>query len=451
MKQKRKMMALAVAFALTLSAPAAEYQVLAAEEDFCAEVQELPEEPADVISVEQNAEEETAEADIFADEPDGQADMAGTEAEEDFAESVSDAEDSEETDSEETDSGEDSTDEGDSDEGDSDAEDSDDEDPDSYKTLKAGQDTAKTLKENAVSKCHLEKNGVAYYVFTPGKSARYCINGFLPVNVNVSVWYLQGGSAEEPVYFNGWYNNDFLGVYAELKAGKTYLLRVSSLNEKNAQDVSLLIKHECTSDNKKTTPATVFAPQTVSYTCKVCGKKVTDTYGTKLTPTIKLSTSSLKMQQNQSTSAFKISGLANGDYVKSVTSSNKSVVKVLSCTPKGAVKLKAQKKIDKAVLTVKLASGLTRKVNVSVQKAAVKTTKVKISVKTLSLKKGKKAALSVTLTPVTSTEKVTYTSSNSKVASVSSKGVVTAVKKGTAKITVKSGSKTAVVTVKVAG
>ncbi|MFR7388606.1 MAG: Ig-like domain-containing protein [Blautia faecis] len=38
-------------------------------------------------------------------------------------------------------------------------------------------------------------------------------------------------------------------------------------------------------------------------------------------------------------------------------------------------------------------------------------------------------------------QKVTYTTSNKKVATVTAKGVITAKKKGTATITVKSGSK----------
>ena len=52
---------------------------------------------------------------------------------------------------------------------------------------------------------------------------------------------------------------------------------------------------------------------------------------------------------------------------------------------------------------------------------------------------------------MTSKEKVTYSSSNKKVATVSSKGVIKAKKAGTAKITVKSGKKKVVVTVKVTG
>ena len=57
------------------------------------------------------------------------------------------------------------------------------------------------------------------------------------------------------------------------------------------------------------------------------------------------------------------------------------------------------------------------------------------------MKRGKKLSFQTTVAPVTSKEKITYTSSNKKVAVVTSKGVVKAKKKGTATITVKSGSK----------
>ena len=64
-------------------------------------------------------------------------------------------------------------------------------------------------------------------------------------------------------------------------------------------------------------------------------------------------------------------------------------------------------------------------------------------------KKGKSFQLRVTLTPVTSQQKVTYKSSNSKVAAVNSKGKIVAKKKGTATITVKSGNKKITCKVKV--
>ena len=75
--------------------------------------------------------------------------------------------------------------------------------------------------------------------------------------------------------------------------------------------------------------------------------------------------------------------------------------------------------------------------------------KIKLNRRKLTLKKGKSFRLKVTLTPADSQDKITYTTSKNSVATVSSKGVITAKKKGTAKITVKSGKKSYVVTVTV--
>ena len=86
---------------------------------------------------------------------------------------------------------------------------------------------------------------------------------------------------------------------------------------------------------------------------------------------------------------------------------------------------------------------------VKVQKGTVTTTKISGLTKKITLSKGKKQTLTPVLTPITSQQKVTYTSSNKKVATVSSKGVITAKGAGTAKITVKSGSKKVTVTVTV--
>ncbi|MBR1692852.1 MAG: Ig-like domain-containing protein, partial [Lachnospiraceae bacterium] len=59
----------------------------------------------------------------------------------------------------------------------------------------------------------------------------------------------------------------------------------------------------------------------------------------------------------------------------------------------------------------------------------------------LTLKKGASYTLNVTKTPITTLQKITFTSSKSKVAKVDKKGKITAKKKGTATITVKCGSK----------
>ena len=201
---------------------------------------------------------------------------------------------------------------------------------------------------------------------------------------------------------------------------------------------------------------TVFADgKTEGSHCSVCGT-VIEKQNTiaKVPATIYLTASSLKMKTGQSTTAFKATGFSEGDYVTAVTSNKPATVEVTNVNKNGTFKLTAGKKKGSAVVTVTLASKKTASFKVTVQKAAVKTTKIATDIKTLTLTKGatyKKLASSIAVTPVTSKEKVTYSSSNKKVATVSSKGVIKAKKAGTAKITVKSGKKKVVVTVKVTG
>ena len=77
------------------------------------------------------------------------------------------------------------------------------------------------------------------------------------------------------------------------------------------------------------------------------------------------------------------------------------------------------------------------------------TKKIKLNRKKLTLKKGKSFRLKVTLTPADSQDKITYKTSNKKIATVSKTGKIKAKKKGKVKITVISGKKKAVCTVKV--
>ena len=220
------------------------------------------------------------------------------------------------------------------------------------------------------------------------------------------------------------------------------------------QTVSIPVKGHTVMKDAAVAP-TVFADgKTEGSHCSVCGT-VLEKQNTiaKVPGTIYLTASSLKMKTGQSTTAFKATGFSEGDYVTAVTSNKPRTVKVTNVNKNGTFKLTAGKKKGSAVVTVTLASKKTASFKVTVQKAAVKTTKI-TTTKSLTLAKGatyKKLASSIAVTPVTSKEKVTYSSSNKKVATVSSKGVIKAKKAGTAKITVKSGSKKVVVTVKVTG
>lgn len=194
---------------------------------------------------------------------------------------------------------------------------------------------------------------------------------------------------------------------------------------------------------KTISKATVFAPEKQQGTCSVCGKTVTKDNGTKLTAAIRLNATSIKLQKKQKTNKIRVT-MANGDSVKSWSSSNRKIVTV---DKKGVIK--AGKKTGTARITVTLKSGKKATLKVKVQTSKVKTTKISGLKKNVTLKKGQKLALKPVVSPLTSQEKVTYTSSNKKVAAVSKNGTITAKKKGTVKITVRSGRKSYVIKVKV--
>lgn len=194
---------------------------------------------------------------------------------------------------------------------------------------------------------------------------------------------------------------------------------------------------------RKVSGATVFQAERQEGTCSLCGAKQSRDYGSRLKATIKLNVSSITLQRKQTTTKVKVS-MAYGDSIKSWASSNKKIVTV----DKNG-KIKAGTKTGTAKITVTLKSGKKATLKVKVQTAKVKTTKISGLKKSVSLKKGRKLALRPVIRPLTSQEKVTYSSSNKKVVTVSKNGTITAKKKGTAKITVRSGRKSYVVKVKV--
>ena len=193
---------------------------------------------------------------------------------------------------------------------------------------------------------------------------------------------------------------------------------------------------------KVTTAATVLKTGKKQRTCSYCKKKVTASIA-RLKPTLKLSMTSVILKKGQTTTAFKVTGLAKGDKVKSYRSSN---TKIASVDSRGKIK---GIRIGSTRITVTLASGKKATVKVKVQKNAVATQKLTVSPSRISLKLKKTYKLKISRSPLTTVERITYRSSNSKVASVNSKGVITARKKGTATITVLSGKKKATVKITV--
>ena len=193
---------------------------------------------------------------------------------------------------------------------------------------------------------------------------------------------------------------------------------------------------------KVTTAATVLKTGKKQRTCSYCKKKATASIA-RLKPTLKLSMTSVILKKGQTTTAFKVTGLAKGDKVKSYRSSN---TKIASIDSRGKIK---GIRIGSTKITVTLASGKKATITVKVQKNAVTTQKLTVSPSRISLKLKKTYKLKISRSPLTTVERITYRSSNSKVASVNSKGVITARKKGTATITVLSGKKKATVKVTV--
>lgn len=124
----------------------------------------------------------------------------------------------------------------------------------------------------------------------------------------------------------------------------------------------------------------------------------------------------------------------------SITSSNNKIVTVTG-NKNGTCKIKAGSKTGKATITIKLASGLTKQIKVTVQKKAVTCTAIKNVSKKLTLNKKKSYQLKPVINPITCTNKIKYKSSNKKIAKVSSTGKITAIKPGKVKITISVGKK----------
>ena len=173
----------------------------------------------------------------------------------------------------------------------------------------------------------------------------------------------------------------------------------------------------------------------------------------RLNATIQLAAPSITLQIRKSfrMSSF-VTSLAKGDSITSMTLDSNRYVKLSEVDlERSAFKLTALSKKGKATLIITLASGLVKRVPITVQTGTVKTIKITGVNKSLTLNKGKNAGMYPKCEPFTSTEKITYATSNKKVAKVSARGVVTAVGFGKAVITVKSGKKRATCTVTVPG
>ena len=198
--------------------------------------------------------------------------------------------------------------------------------------------------------------------------------------------------------------------------------------------------NETPSDNPSTGQTDTKQPSNGQTNTKQPSTEPTDTNqssnGTVKT-SITLNVSSLPLQKGKSTTAVKAT-LYDGDSIAKWESSNTKVAKV---SRKGKI---TAKKVGTATITVTTKNGATASVKIHVQKGKVKTKTLSVTnvtAKKLTLKKGKTFTLKTAVTPLTSQDKVKFTSSNKKIITVNGKGKIKAIKTGSAKITVKSGAK----------
>lgn len=171
-------------------------------------------------------------------------------------------------------------------------------------------------------------------------------------------------------------------------------------------------------------------------TCIRCDASQTQELN-KLKGFIKVNATSVVLKKSQSTKAIKVTDMAEGDGISSWTSSNQ---RVASVTSSGKI---TGKGVGRAKITITLKSGVKKTIAVKVQKKEVKTKKITLAKKRLALSPKKSFVLTASLSPITSAQKIKYTSSNKKVASVNAKGKIIGKKRGKTKITVQSGSKKA--------
>ena len=199
-------------------------------------------------------------------------------------------------------------------------------------------------------------------------------------------------------------------------------------------------------DDGKTYPIKQYQGIYKEVRCRFCGLRQSHD---QITYALIVNAHKATLKYGQSTTGIKVTEMNSSDYLKSVTSKNTSIVKVSDVSKKGTFKLTAGRKSGKTLVHIELASGLAADVQITVHSGTVKTNHITGLKKSVTVSKGKTYTLKPGLDPITSQEKVTYSSSNTKVATVSSKGVITGKAAGTAKVTVKSGSKKVTVTVKV--
>lgn len=174
--------------------------------------------------------------------------------------------------------------------------------------------------------------------------------------------------------------------------------------------------------------------------CRICGTVISGKVLNPVKPYCKASTTNVTMYAyaNQ-TKTIKVTH-ANGDNIyRKRGNLNLGLYTIKKGKSLDTITIKPYNKIGQYTIELTLNSGLKTKINLIVKPA--KTQKIYGVKKNITIKVGKKYALKPMISPSYSKDKITYSSNNKKVVVVNSKGIITARKKGTAYITIKSGSK----------
>lgn len=175
--------------------------------------------------------------------------------------------------------------------------------------------------------------------------------------------------------------------------------------------------------------------------CRICGTVISGKVLNPVKPYCKPSTTNVTMYANQ-IKGFQIKHAKGDNVVNKIHLSGSIYIRNISLR-KGdksdTITIQPYNKIGKETIELILKSGLKAKINITVKPA--KTQKIYGVKKNITIKAGKKYTLKPKLSPSYSKDKIVYNSNNKKVAIVNSKGIITARKKGTAYITIKSGSK----------
>lgn len=125
--------------------------------------------------------------------------------------------------------------------------------------------------------------------------------------------------------------------------------------------------HRWESKWKKLGDANVFEGQVQYRKCTKCSKKQFRHVGKALKSTIKVSATNIKMKRNKTSNALRVTAMANGDYIGLVESTNENIVKAVKFDRyKGTITLKTYGKKGKAKLTIILAGGAKKTVEVTV-------------------------------------------------------------------------------------